>query len=87
MAFDGTWKVDRNENYEKFMEVMGKSYISRAISKSNTTVAEYKLELPVNDLWVAWPFAVCYSALAQHAAFNFKRFRRRGERYWKMFWF
>ncbi len=23
MTFNGTWKVDRNENYEKFMEVMG----------------------------------------------------------------
>lgn len=24
MAFDGTWKIDRNENYDKFMEKMGK---------------------------------------------------------------
>lgn len=23
MTFDGTWKVDRNDNYEKFMEQMG----------------------------------------------------------------
>ncbi|XP_030048707.1 fatty acid-binding protein, intestinal isoform X5 [Microcaecilia unicolor] len=23
MAFDGTWKLDRTENYDKFMEVMG----------------------------------------------------------------
>lgn len=23
MTFNGTWKVDRNENYEKFMEEMG----------------------------------------------------------------
>lgn len=23
MAFNGTWKVDRNENYDKFMEQMG----------------------------------------------------------------
>jgi len=23
MAFNGTWKVDRNENYEKFLEEMG----------------------------------------------------------------
>lgn len=23
MTFDGTWKIDRNENYEKFMEQMG----------------------------------------------------------------
>lgn len=53
MAFDGTWKVDRSENYEKFMEVMGKSYISRAIYESNTTVAEHKLKLPASDLQVA----------------------------------
>lgn len=25
MALNGTWKIDRNENYEKFMEAMGKS--------------------------------------------------------------
>lgn len=24
MAFDGTWKVERSENYDKFMEKMGK---------------------------------------------------------------
>lgn len=23
MTFNGTWKVDRNDNYEKFMEEMG----------------------------------------------------------------
>lgn len=23
MTFNGEWKVDRNENYEKFMEQMG----------------------------------------------------------------
>lgn len=23
MAFNGTWKVDRSENYDKFMEQMG----------------------------------------------------------------
>lgn len=23
MTFDGTWKIDRNDNYEKFMEKMG----------------------------------------------------------------
>jgi hypothetical protein len=28
MAFDGTWKVDRSENYDKFMEKMGKNFIS-----------------------------------------------------------
>lgn len=25
MAFNGTWKVDRNDNYDKFMEQMGES--------------------------------------------------------------
>lgn len=23
MTFDGNWKIDRSENYEKFMEKMG----------------------------------------------------------------
>lgn len=27
MAFDGAWKIDRNENYDKFMEKMGKGLI------------------------------------------------------------
>ena len=27
MVFDGTWKIDRNENYDKFMEKMGKCFI------------------------------------------------------------
>lgn len=31
MAFDGTWKVDRNENYEKFMETMGVSVVKRKL--------------------------------------------------------
>ncbi|KFO90500.1 Fatty acid-binding protein, intestinal [Buceros rhinoceros silvestris] len=31
MAFDGTWKVDRSENYEKFMEVMGVSLMKRKL--------------------------------------------------------
>lgn len=29
MAFDGMWKVDRSENYDKFMEKMGKGSASR----------------------------------------------------------
>lgn len=32
MAFNGTWKVDRNENYEKFMEQMGESQASSSLS-------------------------------------------------------
>ncbi|KAM4706453.1 fatty acid-binding protein, intestinal isoform 2-T2 [Discoglossus pictus] len=31
MAFNGTWKVDRNENYEKFMEVMGVNVMKRKL--------------------------------------------------------
>ncbi|KAG9480269.1 fatty acid-binding protein, intestinal [Eleutherodactylus coqui] len=32
MAFDGTWKVDRSENYEKFMEVMGVNLMKRKLA-------------------------------------------------------
>lgn len=45
MAFNGTWKIDRNENYEKFMEAMGKAYFSNPFCRKNTTPAEYKLKL------------------------------------------
>ncbi|XP_019389865.1 PREDICTED: fatty acid-binding protein, intestinal [Crocodylus porosus] len=31
MAFDGTWKVDRSDNYEKFMEVMGVNVMKRKL--------------------------------------------------------
>ncbi|NWI38311.1 FABPI protein, partial [Picathartes gymnocephalus] len=31
MAFDGTWKIDRNENYEKFMEAMGIGLMKRKL--------------------------------------------------------
>ncbi|NWI10713.1 FABPI protein, partial [Crypturellus soui] len=31
MAFNGTWKVDRNENYEKFMEAMGLNVMKRKL--------------------------------------------------------
>ncbi|XP_019377404.1 PREDICTED: fatty acid-binding protein, intestinal [Gavialis gangeticus] len=31
MAFDGTWKVDKSENYEKFMEVMGVNVMKRKL--------------------------------------------------------
>ncbi|NXA64688.1 FABPI protein, partial [Mohoua ochrocephala] len=31
MAFDGTWKIDRNENYEKFMEAMGVGLMKRKL--------------------------------------------------------
>lgn len=32
MAFDGTWKVDRNENYDKFMEKMGINIVKRKLA-------------------------------------------------------
>ncbi|XP_028832416.1 fatty acid-binding protein, intestinal isoform X1 [Denticeps clupeoides] len=32
MAFNGTWKVDRNENYEKFMEQMGINMVKRKLA-------------------------------------------------------
>nr|ALF07181.1 intestinal fatty acid binding protein 2 [Balaenoptera omurai] len=32
MAFDGTWKVDHNENYEKFMEKMGINMVKRKLA-------------------------------------------------------
>ncbi|NWS59797.1 FABPI protein, partial [Chunga burmeisteri] len=31
MAFNGTWKIDRNENYEKFMETMGVNVMKRKL--------------------------------------------------------
>ncbi|XP_009871601.1 PREDICTED: fatty acid-binding protein, intestinal [Apaloderma vittatum] len=31
MAFNGTWKVERNENYEKFMEAMGVNMVKRKL--------------------------------------------------------
>ncbi|XP_009910067.1 fatty acid-binding protein, intestinal [Dryobates pubescens] len=31
MAFNGTWKVDRNENYEKMMEAMGVNIMKRKL--------------------------------------------------------
>ncbi|KAM4750446.1 fatty acid-binding protein, intestinal [Anableps anableps] len=32
MTFNGTWKVDRNENYEKFMEQMGVNMVKRKLA-------------------------------------------------------
>ncbi|NXO52787.1 FABPI protein, partial [Aramus guarauna] len=31
MAFNGTWKIERNENYEKFMEAMGVNMVKRKL--------------------------------------------------------
>ncbi|KAG9342528.1 hypothetical protein AGOR_G00193210 [Albula goreensis] len=32
MTFNGTWKVDRNENYDKFMEQMGINMVKRKLA-------------------------------------------------------
>ncbi|XP_028302803.1 fatty acid-binding protein, intestinal [Gouania willdenowi] len=32
MTFNGCWKVDRNENYEKFMEQMGINMVKRKLA-------------------------------------------------------
>ncbi|NP_001187833.1 fatty acid-binding protein, intestinal [Ictalurus punctatus] len=32
MAFNGTWKVDRSENYDKFMEQMGINLVKRKLA-------------------------------------------------------
>ncbi|KAF3815546.1 hypothetical protein GH733_016499 [Mirounga leonina] len=32
MAFDGTWKIDRNANYDKFMEKMGVNMVKRKLA-------------------------------------------------------
>ncbi|XP_062333631.1 fatty acid-binding protein, intestinal [Osmerus eperlanus] len=32
MAFNATWKVDRNDNYEKFMEQMGINMVKRKLA-------------------------------------------------------
>uniref|UniRef100_A0A3P8UC80 Cellular retinoic acid-binding protein 1 n=1 Tax=Amphiprion percula TaxID=161767 RepID=A0A3P8UC80_AMPPE len=33
MAFNGTWKVDRSENYDKFMEQMGINLMKRKLAE------------------------------------------------------
>ncbi|XP_063074472.1 fatty acid-binding protein, intestinal [Engraulis encrasicolus] len=32
MTFNGTWKVDRNDNYEKFMEQLGVNMVKRKLA-------------------------------------------------------
>uniref|UniRef100_H0VD17 Fatty acid binding protein 2 n=1 Tax=Cavia porcellus TaxID=10141 RepID=H0VD17_CAVPO len=32
MTFNGSWKVDRNENYDKFMEKMGINVVKRKLA-------------------------------------------------------
>ncbi|KAJ8382881.1 hypothetical protein SKAU_G00036590 [Synaphobranchus kaupii] len=33
MTFNGTWKIDRNENYDKFMEKMGVNVVKRKLAE------------------------------------------------------
>ncbi|KAJ8416429.1 hypothetical protein AAFF_G00357170 [Aldrovandia affinis] len=33
MTFNGTWKVDRNDNYDKFMEKMGVNMVKRKLAE------------------------------------------------------
>ncbi|KAI4891685.1 hypothetical protein NFI96_020324, partial [Prochilodus magdalenae] len=33
MAFNGTWKIDRSENYDKFMEQMGVNVMKRKLAE------------------------------------------------------
>ncbi|PWA27075.1 fatty acid-binding protein, intestinal-like [Gambusia affinis] len=33
MAFNGTWKIDRNENYDKFMEQLGVNMVKRKLGE------------------------------------------------------
>ncbi|XP_017574773.1 fatty acid-binding protein, intestinal-like [Pygocentrus nattereri] len=33
MAFNGTWKIDRNDNYDKFMEQMGINLMKRKLAE------------------------------------------------------
>ncbi|XP_066508257.1 fatty acid-binding protein, intestinal-like [Hoplias malabaricus] len=33
MAFNGTWKINRNENYDKFMEQMGINLMKRKLAE------------------------------------------------------
>ncbi|TNN62295.1 Fatty acid-binding protein, intestinal [Liparis tanakae] len=32
MTFDGSWKIDRNDNYEKFMQEMGINLVKRKLA-------------------------------------------------------
>ncbi|XP_062244124.1 fatty acid-binding protein, intestinal [Platichthys flesus] len=32
MTFDGSWKIDRNDNYDKFMEKMGINMVKRKLA-------------------------------------------------------
>lgn len=80
MAYNGTWKIDRNENYEKFMEAMGKSYFYNAFYKNDTTMAEYKLELSVNYLLASLSFCCLLLCPCIVHCIYFQKILLRGEK-------
>lgn len=80
MAYNGTWKIDRNENYEKFMEAMGKSYFSNAFYKNDTTMAEYKIELSVNYLLASLSFCCLLLCPCIVHCIYFQKILLRGEK-------
>lgn len=55
MAFDGTWKVERSENYEKFMEALGKALSNPFHRKSVPPAEQHKLQLSESDSWLLCP--------------------------------
>ncbi|MEJ1270866.1 phosphodiesterase 5A cGMP-specific [Cricetulus griseus] len=44
MAFDGSWKVDRNENYDNFMEKMGINLVKRKLAAHDNLKLTIKQE-------------------------------------------
>ncbi|XP_063166234.1 fatty acid-binding protein, intestinal [Candoia aspera] len=44
MAFDGTWKVEKSENYEKFMEAMGINLVKRKLGAHDNLKLTIKQE-------------------------------------------
>ncbi|XP_036621552.1 fatty acid-binding protein, intestinal-like [Trichosurus vulpecula] len=70
MAFDGPWKVDRNENYEKFMEKMGINLVKRKLGAHDNlkiTIKQTGNKMTINEssvfrtLEVVFEFGVEFS--------------------------
>ncbi|MBN3272845.1 FABPI protein, partial [Polyodon spathula] len=52
MTFNGTWKVDRNDNYDKFMEQMGVNLVKRKLAAHDNlkiTIAQNGDNFTVNE--------------------------------------
>lgn len=49
MTFNGEWKVDRNENYEKFMEQMGERLHAGACVPHVLKFLEHQSAFPESD--------------------------------------